>query len=240
MEIIVDRGTDIPLLRDVAAAVSPLCRGQPPPLRLEARFIAAFSRAFKAVHGVDLTAHLVEQMALGLREMDPVLLLAQLPVEEARAALLLPYAGDPARCIEAFPDPASSAIAALSSGATSIAVDGRWNANVEALAALASLAAATGVGVQLILSRPLLELPGRIYMRSNVPASVKRATIGPLPGDVDQEGRPFEPILASVEERAWRPVAYSGALRRAAEVLGVKDEAFDELIELGYIAYKTA
>ncbi|MFB6489815.1 MAG: hypothetical protein TU35_000975 [Thermoproteus sp. AZ2] len=233
MDVIIDRGAGIPLLRPVDVVVSPLCKGQPPQLALEPRIIRAFSVAVGEPAAADA---LFDQKALGLKYMDPVLLLAQLPLGSP-LAMLLPYVGKPAKCISAMPGVAPAAIAALSNGVRSIALDARWG-YAKGLGVAAALAESLGVEVQLIA--PTATLPGSIYVRSNVPAAVRRGLVGVAPGDVGPGGEQFSPIFADLEGGEWEEPDYSQALERVAAVLGIKPEALSDVVELGALAYKTA
>lgn len=233
---VVDRSTRITLVKDVQIVVSPLCGGQPPPLKLASPFMELFGGVVRSIYGVDITTYLFDQKALGLAEMDPVLLLGQLPLESAHVALLLPYAGDPAGCISAYPTPALAAIAAISSSPRSIAVDFRLD--VRGIAETVDAAMRAGVELQIIASRPL-EVPGAVYLTESVPSYIRRRIVGAFRGNVDQHGEEFTPVVREPSGGPWREVEYRKAVDRVADVLGIRREALEEAAELGFLAYRT-
>lgn len=234
--LILDRSSRLVLAKDADVVVSPLCGGQPPALRLERPFAELFGKAARSVYGIDITPYLIDQRALGLSEMDPVLLLAQLPLEDAHLAYLLPYRGSPSSCISAYPTPSLAAIAAMSAAPKSIAVDFRWDSR--GLAETADAAIRAGVNLQ-ILTSELVNVPGLVYVTDSVPGYVRRRIAGALRGNVDQRGEEFVPVERQPSGTPWEEVDYGRALDRVAEVLGIRREGLEEVAELGYLAYRT-
>ncbi|MEL9991820.1 MAG: hypothetical protein QXP98_05450 [Thermoproteus sp.] len=234
--IIIDRSSEMVLVKNTEVVISPLCRSQPPPLSLKRPFVELFSRALWRTYGVRVLGHLADQMALGLSEMDPVLLLGQLPLEDSHVAFLLPYKGEKAECISAYPTPALAALAALSLGLNSIAVDFRWNAT--GMAEVMEAAAHVGADLQIITSSPP-DVPGAVYVSESVPSYIRRRLVGSFKGHVDTWGRRFEPVFVRPAEGKWTEVDFRRALERVAEVLGLKLESLEEISELGFLAYKT-
>ncbi|MEZ0247684.1 MAG: hypothetical protein ABWJ97_00290 [Thermoproteus sp.] len=236
ISIIIDRSSELVLVRSPEVVVSPLCGGQPPPLRLKKPFIELFSRALWRTYGVKALGHLADQAALGLSEMDPVLFLGQLSLEDSYAAFLLPYRGEKAECISAYPTPALAALAVLSSEPRSIAVDFRWNTT--GMAEVLEAAAHIGADLQIITSSPP-DAPGVVYVSDSVPSYVRRRLVGSFRGHVDAQGRRFEPVLLRPTGGKWAEVDYKRALERVAEALGLRLESLEEISELGFLAYKT-
>ncbi|MFP3292360.1 MAG: hypothetical protein RXO30_07855 [Thermoproteus sp.] len=236
LSIVIDRGADIVLTRDVEVVVSPLCGGQPPPLKLSSPSLELFAKAVRAALGVDVAQYLVDQRVLGLAEMDPVLLLGQLPLERSHLAFMLPYRGAATGCISAYPTPAVAAIAALSNSPASAAVDFRWD--LSGLFETMDLAVRLGVDLQVIVPRPV-EAPGRIYLTDSVPGHVRRRLVGAFKGNVGPGGEEYTPVVKKPSGGRWNDVEYWRAAERVAEALGIRREGLEEIAELGFLAYRT-
>lgn len=236
VSIIVDRSARIVLVKDAEVVVSPLCGGRPPALRLRRPFAELFGKAMRSVYGVDITPYLIDQRILGLSEMDPVLLLGQLPLESAHLAYLLPYEGSPSNCVSAYPAPSLAAIATISASPKSIAIDFRWD--LRGLTEAVDAAVRVGVELEILVSEPV-DIPGALYITDSVPGYVRRRVIGSLRGNVDQRGEEFEPVILQPSGTPWEEVDYGRALDRVAEVLGIRRESLEEAAELGFLAHRT-
>lgn len=235
--IVIDRGSEIRLVEDVEVVVSPLCRGQPPPLKLDRPAMEFFDEVVHDIYGERILPHLIDQKILGLDEMDPRLLLAQLPLKSSYIAFLLPYVGRAGRCINAYPTAALASLAVLSRGVRSLAVDVRWDDR--GIAKVSQMAMQIGAKLQLIAARPL-DLPGEIFVTEKVPFYLRRRIVGLARGDVDGAGRQFAPLIVRPqEEGTWEPVDYGLVLDKIAEVLGLRESVFNELVELGHVAYRS-
>ncbi|CCC81459.1 hypothetical protein [Thermoproteus tenax] len=235
--IVIDRGSEIRLVEDVEVVVSPLCRGQPPPLKLDRPAMEFFDEVVHDIYGERILPHLIDQKILGLDEMDPRLLLAQLPLKSSYIAFLLPYVGRAGRCINAYPTAVLASLAVLSRGVRSLAVDVRWDDR--GIAKVSQMAMQIGAKLQLIAVRPL-DLPGEIFVTEKVPFYLRRRIVGLARGDVDGAGRQFAPLIVRLqEEGTWEPVDYGLVLDKIAEVLGLRESVFNELVELGHVAYRS-
>ncbi|MGC8972841.1 MAG: hypothetical protein ACP5KY_01395 [Thermoproteus sp.] len=235
--IVIDRSADIVLVKDTEVIVSPLCGGQPPPLRLSSPSLELFARALRAAYGGDAAQYLVDQRVLGLDDMDPVLLLGQLPLEKSHLAFLLPYRGVAAGCVSAYPTPALAAIATLSNAPASAAVDFRWD--LSGLAEVMDLAARLGVDLQVIVPRPV-EVRGEVYLTESVPGYIRRRLVGAFKGNVGPGGEEFTPIIKKPQGGGqWKEVEYWRAAERVAEVLGMRQDSLGEIAELGFLAHRT-
>jgi len=230
---IVDYTAEVHVAYEVDVVVSPLCRAPPPTPHVEAW--AVLGELFRDLYGVGVAEYLADQAALGLERVDPVLLFAQLPLGVMHTARLMPYGHDTAQCTSAWPDPATAAVAVVSNGASSIAVDLRlWQGDPRPLL---RYAAAKGAKTQLILTKPL-DLPGDVVFHSSVPPYARERYVR-APGDLSATGRTVTlkavaPTDRSHEEQSH---AFKEALARVAEVLDLGEEVFADLVEQGVVSH---
>lgn len=230
---IVDYDETPHVLYDVDVVVSPRCRAPPPAPSLEAAFVLA--KAFRRLHGVSLYPWLADQKDLGLSHVDPVLLYAQMPLEESWAARAVPHGGAVYKCVSSWPDPVTAAVAAASRGARSMAVDARhWRTGLEILAEYAE---ARGVRLQLIVAEPL-PIPGDVVFHSSTPLHLREKFVK-TPGDVSIKRGDVE--LRGVDltyEGEWGEPDFSQALGRALELLNVDVGLVADLIEAHVLSHK--
>ncbi|MEZ0318694.1 MAG: hypothetical protein ABWK05_01695 [Pyrobaculum sp.] len=221
------------VLYDVDVVVSPRCRAPPPAPSLDAAFVLA--KIFKKLYGASLYTWLADQKDLGLSYVDPVLLYAQLPLEESWAARVVPHGGALYKCVLSWPDPVTAAVAVASRGARSLAVDARhWRIGLEILAEYAE---AMGVDLQLVVTEPL-SLPGDVVFHSSVPPHLRERFIK-APGDVSIRRGDVE--LKGVEisnEGEWKEPDFAEALGRALKLLNVDASLVADLIEAHVLSHK--
>ena len=230
---IVDYTAEVHVAYEVDVVVSPLCRAPPPAPRVEAW--ATLGKLFKELYGVSVAEHLLDQAALGLERVDPVLLFAQLPLGVMHMARLMPYGRDIAQCTSAWPDPATAAVAVISNGVSSIAVDLRlWQGDPRPFL---RYAVAKGVKTQLILTKPL-DLPSDVIFHSSVPPYVRERYVR-APGDLSAMGRTvaLKAVALAAHAHDEQSPAFKEALARVAEVLDIDSEIFAELVEQGVVSH---
>lgn len=232
---IVHGAPSIVLAEEAEAVVSPLCRGQPPLPRLDGPASWALLQALEGVAGWAAA----EQRQLGLRLLDPLLLRVQLPSRLAHLAEALAYGGQVReRCLAAVPDPVVPALAALSRGARSLAVDLRFHQDRRGAGLLAAAAASEGVRLQLLVNAPM-ELPGEVVVAETAHLHVRRRHME-AGGTRAYSGLPvsLRELRAGEAAGGWEAYDFRRALGRALEVLGLDAGVVAELVEAGQLSYR--
>ncbi|MGC9131780.1 MAG: hypothetical protein ACP5H5_09385 [Pyrobaculum sp.] len=231
---IVDHSEALHTLGEVSTVVSPRCGCPPPAPRLASfRHLAA---AVRRIYGVEIYSALVDQLDLGLQILDPVLLQGQLTLEASWIARLMPAGEAVARCVAPDPDPVTAAIAVVSAGARSVAVDLRlgYTKYVDVLAQYAEHA---GSELQIVVSAPL-RLPGDLVFHSSAPPHVRERYVKAV-GDVSVRRGAVQLVDVSpgggVCEGAG--VDYTKTLERVAELLGLDMGLFDDLVAQGVLSH---
>lgn len=232
---IVHGAPTLALVEEADAVVSPLCRGQPPLPRLDSPAAWALLQALD----MDLLGGAAaEQRELGLRLLDPLLLRVQLPAGRAHLAEALAYGSElKARCVAAVPSPVLPALAALSRGVRSLAVDLRFHPDARGVGLLAAAAAAEGVGLQLLVNVPL-ELPGEVVVAETALPHVRRRYVEAA-GTRTSAGSSVS--LRHLQQPAaveWETYDFRRALGRALEVLRLDPDVVAELVDAGQLSYR--
>lgn len=231
---IVDHGEVLHTLGEISLMVSPRCRCPPPAPRPGSfRHLAV---AVRRIYGIQIYSALIDQLDLGLQMLDSVLLQGQLPLEISWIARLMPSGKAMARCIAPDPDPITAAIAVISAGARSVAVDLRFGyANY--VDVLAQYAEHSGTELQIIVSAPL-SLPGDLVFHSSAPPHVRERYIKAA-GDVSVRRGAVQLVDVSLGGEVCERTSndYTKTLERVAASLGLDMGLFDDLVTQGVLSH---
>ncbi|MEM4493477.1 MAG: hypothetical protein QXJ71_06930 [Pyrobaculum sp.] len=166
---IVDYSEEAHVVEEAAVVVSPRCKCKPPSPHADA--FPYIARATREIYGVDISSALSDQLDLGLRRLDVVLLHGQLPLGDSWLARLLPNSQETARCVAPMPDPITAALSILSAGVGNVVVDMRYG-YAKYTDIIAEYATATNAKLQLLVTKPLA-LPGDVIFHSSTPPYLK-------------------------------------------------------------------
>lgn len=224
---IVDYSEEAHVVEEAAAVVSPRCRCRPPSPHADA--FPYIARAVKEMYGVDVGNALSDQVDLGLRRLDVVLLHGQLPLHGSWLAKLLPHSQKTARCVAPVPDPVTAALSILSAGAGNVVVDMRYG-YAKYADIIAEYAAATNAKLQLLVTKPLA-LPGDVIFHSSTPPYLKERYVKAA-GEVSisRGSVRLKPLSYIDEDCDVSAPDFAKTLERVAQVLDLDMGLLDHVV----------